>query len=255
MKLHQKLHHIALTGLLAAGSAHAAIDAGTQGNGELFFNIWDSTQSYTFDLNVTIDAFQAQLANAGALNLAFGLDLAYASFLAGVANTDALRWNVIANDTSGARRILTTYTPPEDATPVGADSGRSVTGAIQAKVLNINLGLVGDSGIFLSSDDGYTGAEYPANPPYLYGLGFDTSGSLANNSYATGLGFMRVDCGAIGSSACGLNEYLDEGLAVKTWVDADNTLHIAAVPEPETYAMLLAGLGLVGWMARRRKAV
>lgn len=29
---------------------------------------------------------------------------------------------------------------------------------------------------------------------------------------------------------------------------------VAAVPEPETYAMLLAGLGLVGAMARRRKA-
>lgn len=29
---------------------------------------------------------------------------------------------------------------------------------------------------------------------------------------------------------------------------------VAAVPEPETYAMLLAGLGLVGFMARRRKA-
>lgn len=29
---------------------------------------------------------------------------------------------------------------------------------------------------------------------------------------------------------------------------------LAAVPEPETYAMLLAGLGLVGFMARRRKA-
>ena len=27
----------------------------------------------------------------------------------------------------------------------------------------------------------------------------------------------------------------------------------AAVPEPETYAMLLAGLGLVGFAARRRK--
>lgn len=30
--------------------------------------------------------------------------------------------------------------------------------------------------------------------------------------------------------------------------------YVSAVPEPETYAMLLAGLGLVGFMARRRKS-
>ncbi|MCZ4304096.1 PEPxxWA-CTERM sorting domain-containing protein [Zoogloeaceae bacterium G21618-S1] len=29
---------------------------------------------------------------------------------------------------------------------------------------------------------------------------------------------------------------------------------VAAVPEPETYAMMLAGLGLVGWQVRRRRA-
>jgi hypothetical protein len=28
---------------------------------------------------------------------------------------------------------------------------------------------------------------------------------------------------------------------------------VAAVPEPETYAMMLSGLGLMGWVARRRK--
>jgi len=38
-------------------------------------------------------------------------------------------------------------------------------------------------------------------------------------------------------------------------VDRDNINfdQVIVVPEPETYAMLLAGLGLVGFMARRRK--
>lgn len=35
-------------------------------------------------------------------------------------------------------------------------------------------------------------------------------------------------------------------------LDGGYTIHIAAVPEPETYAMLLVGLGLMGSIARRR---
>jgi hypothetical protein len=29
---------------------------------------------------------------------------------------------------------------------------------------------------------------------------------------------------------------------------------LAPIPEPETYALMLAGLGVVGWSARRRRA-
>jgi PEP-CTERM motif len=36
------------------------------------------------------------------------------------------------------------------------------------------------------------------------------------------------------------------------WPTVDN-LVLAAVPEPETYALMLGGLALVGWMARRRR--
>jgi hypothetical protein len=32
----------------------------------------------------------------------------------------------------------------------------------------------------------------------------------------------------------------------------NGAISVAAVPEPETYAMLLAGLGVMGFIARRR---
>jgi len=35
--------------------------------------------------------------------------------------------------------------------------------------------------------------------------------------------------------------------------ETDNHAFIGAVPEPETYAMMLAGLGLLGWIGRRTK--
>jgi len=36
-------------------------------------------------------------------------------------------------------------------------------------------------------------------------------------------------------------------------VDASQALPPTSVPEPETYAMLLAGLGMMGFVTRRRK--
>ena len=72
------------------------------------------------------------------------------------------------------------------------------------------------------------------------------------------------NCFAIGSSGSTTNTPVSDtpGYALIPGVlhaykvsAADLGAYIAPVPEPETYAMLLAGLGLVGFMARRRNAL
>ena len=42
------------------------------------------------------------------------------------------------------------------------------------------------------------------------------------------------------------------GLGDEVEID-DDSRHVSAIPEPETYAMMLAGLGMLGLVARRRK--
>lgn len=61
---------------------------------------------------------------------------------------------------------------------------------------------------------------------------FSFAGTLAAGDYA-------VTLGGLG------NTVLDAGLA---------TLSATAIPEPETYAMMLAGLGAMSFIARRRKS-
>ena len=51
----------------------------------------------------------------------------------------------------------------------------------------------------------------------------------------------------------GFNDSGGDSVALGDWDDFVIGVNVAAIPEPETYAMLLAGLGLMGFVARRRK--
>jgi hypothetical protein len=83
---------------------------------------------------------------------------------------------------------------------------------------------------------------------------FTSTGTLIG----TGTGTVgKVDRFSVSNDVLGVGSYyLQVGGNVLSTNGAhfDGNIALSPVPEPETYAMMLAGLGLVGFAARRRKA-
>lgn len=256
MKFSLKTIAAAVVMAAAAASANAAIDNGQNGNGELFFNAWDGVSSYNYDMNLSIDSFDLAKNAGGMLDLSWGADFtsSYSSWL-NTANASTTQWSILAVDTSGQRRFLATV-GQENALPAlntGADVLRAAATNVQTYVGVVNQILVGNSAVTTTNGAAsYAGAM----GAFIYNkFNFDTSGNLLANSYADGLVFEKTTANATGLTKGVNTAYVDETVAVRAWLANDNTLHIgavAAVPEPESYAMLLAGLGMIGFMAGRR---
>jgi hypothetical protein len=102
------------------------------------------------------------------------------------------------------------------------------------------------------------GNQYESGPPYI-GDDFDISASFSVSAlhagYAAALGVPSTGDYS-GSFLLGVDSWdgrtTTQGVG---WREVSLTLNqqTAPVPEPETYAMMLAGLGLLGVMTRRRK--
>jgi hypothetical protein len=92
--------------------------------------------------------------------------------------------------------------------------------------------------------DTFTGA---GNSGFVFGLTSGEAAAFAAAVTASGLSFdsIRAGLSASASNATGGNE---------TFFIADAGGPIAAVPEPQTYALLMAGLAGIGFVARRRRS-
>jgi len=85
------------------------------------------------------------------------------------------------------------------------------------------------------------------NSGFVFGLTSQEAGQLQTllNPLGGNFSSLRAGLGAAASNATGGNE---------TFFMANSTaLPPTAIPEPETYAMILAGLGMLGFIARRRR--
>ena len=80
---------------------------------------------------------------------------------------------------------------------------------------------------------------------------FDLSTTATVASGITGSGLSDFVFSTVGGHSY---ELIIGGIKNKSAASYSGNISVSPVPEPETYAMLLVGLGLVGFMTRRRRS-
>lgn len=284
----RKLQVLAATVVLAAtaGTAQARIQDAMDGNSEFIFSAYDINvgRGYTYDLEnsgwvtnadvrftdfvgsdggVAVTPTGAVVMTPNASGTFFDILLpGFAGFLANVTLSDVL-WNLAAGDSKGRKQMLTTLQDP--------GSNLLKNGKISDAVGRINqyVGAVNGYGThygFDVADDGWAttvagdGTAYSGNTP-TWGHAIGNQCNFTGCNTTAGLGgstnlymFYQTSTSVLSSNG-GLVKLHWNGNPVFGQVyEASDGYHlrIAAVPEPSSYAMLLGGLGLLGFMARRR---
>jgi hypothetical protein len=274
----------ALVTAFAVPAAFAAIAPGTTGNGELFLSVFDDAAklSYTLDLGVTQNTFftGAQLETGSKYSWVVN-DAAFQSFLGQVTPAN-LQWSVLAIDSTGgtavgAYRLFNTVRAGDESLVSTAVNGKYFNGMGTSQAGTFfnavnTTGTHGTPGVPLDyavngssvNADSDAGNAYYGNGSvglsttlnnnlpfnmanavgtassfyYITRSGTDQNAAVAvdqfNNSQKQGSFLLSAAPGLTGASSYSLSYAL------------------APIPEPQTYALMLAGLVIVSSIARRR---
>ncbi len=270
---------VAAVAVAVTGVANAAIAPASTGNGELFLTVWDETgnRSYVRDLGIAMDNFGTQnvtnAVNPFAVNvdltsspiLPINADANWATF-ASTGNVSSFKWMINAFDAfggSGPGQLRALYT-----TKANDEANIALPGNLQN---NTNTGLlINSADTFISAVNGVDNTVAinnsqivtdPASAAYGKNL-FDLWGVRAASITPFALvgesqNFMYLARSSTSNTAEALIKAYGNTGGLSSWTLAANgdlqfNPPVAPVPEPGEWAMLLAGLAVVGSMARRR---
>jgi hypothetical protein len=253
---------VAVAALAVAGTASAKVldPIATVNGGEVSLTLWSPTAevSYIFDTGLMLADFRAQAGVAGyKYEVDLGADAEYQNFLTKVGSASDVQFAFFGGDNSGNqaanRTLITTLATTSDVTAVTNGNMVNSLNQIYANYLSVvNL----DSRIQAAPNASATFQKGTGGNAYIGEiLGEDFGGQFQKVTGDKGTSLALYDFVRSSTSIGGDAIESSLGSPAVTATYAGNTFTVtAAVPEPESYALMLAGLAVAGTLAARRRA-
>lgn len=284
MKL--KLNALVAAALLASGSAHAitAADDVSGGNAFLLLTVLDANynggvgRSYTRSLEVAMNGFGTQNRATGGFttnvdslssgNQSWATGALWSTFTAGMnaATIAGLQWDVTALDLNGTtaadqRRILTTSASnlvTDFANTANHTSNTELNNAVNGQDIYWDAAIAAmGSGTEIIVDDTASMAFAISVAVHSTNFSGKTPDLTTVGQVGDSMGFYYLTrTGSSNTAEALVAAYGNANGASTFTLGLDGSLafaNAAPVPEASTYGMMLAGLGLVGFMAARRR--
>lgn len=236
--------------VIAASQAFADIRVNTGGTSELFFVVGNDKGSFVLDTGLSVNdlksaSFSSYLQNVSSLT-------GFSSFAA--AGGNAPLWALAVYDGTGTAgfsqvEMVTTFNKALPSVTTNINNNSFKSGG------STSIGQVASNTVTTGTHPTQAnGSSY--NPVSTAGYFGSTFFNVAQSSNylgnAVGTTSLLVDWKGNGSS--GLAKVNTSYLTGYSASFDGTTVTISAVPEPGSYAMLIAGLAAVGFVARRRRS-